>query len=136
MSGRYATLLAGHDGSARGAELRWSVVEYVCHVGDNLRIWAERLAGAALGGSAVIASYDNDLLAQARAYGGVAVQGALWSLGHAVAEWVEAVPLAARAGVVLSHPERGELALLAVMRGNVHDAHHHAWDIERLLASG
>jgi len=47
---RYVALLANTDGSQRHPDLDWSAVAYVCHVTDNLRIWAERLAGAALGG--------------------------------------------------------------------------------------
>ena len=46
---RYAALLAGADGHERHPDLSWSAVAYVCHVADNLRIWAERLAGLALG---------------------------------------------------------------------------------------
>ena len=44
----YEELIGASDGSHRGAGLDWSSLEYVCHVTDNLRIWAERLAAAAL----------------------------------------------------------------------------------------
>lgn len=130
---RYSDLLAGRDGSARHRDLRWSATEYVCHVTDNLRIWAERLAGAARGATATLVPYDSDLLAQARAYNGVHITGALWSLEHAVRDWQEAVRLASTAGVSLIHPDRGEQTVLDVVRGNAHDAHHHGWDISRSL---
>ncbi len=65
---RYAELLADTDGSQRHPDLHWTAGAYVCHVTDNLRIWAERLAGAALGGSQQVPGYDENLLARARAY--------------------------------------------------------------------
>lgn len=130
---RYADLLRGRDGSQRHPDLDWSAGTYVCHVTDNLRIWAERLVGAALGDSGQVAPYDNDLLAHARAYQHVPVEGALWSLEHAVDDWKEAVTLALEKGVVLIHPERGEQTVLDVVRNNAHDAHHHEWDIQRSI---
>ena len=117
----------------RHGDLSWSVVAYVCHVGDNLRIWAERLAGVALGAPATVAAFDENLLAQARVYDGVALTGALWSLERAATQWVDAVGLAAEADVTLVHPERGALSLRDVILSNAHDVAHHRWDIERSL---
>jgi hypothetical protein len=135
IPGRYADLLADRDAGSRHPGLTWSAGEYVCHVTDNLRIWSERLAGAALGGQPRVAGYDTDLLAAARRYDRVAVAGALWSLRHAAAGWAEAVALAGQAGVVLAHDGRGEQRVRDVVRNNAHDACHHARDIERILAS-
>lgn len=91
---RYAELLTGTDGRQRHPDLTWTTGAYVCHVVDNLRIWAERLAGALLGGSRQIPGYNENLLAQARAYQDVPLAGALWSLQHATRQWQEAVELA------------------------------------------
>ncbi len=131
---RYATLLSGLDGSQRHPDLAWSAKAYVSHVVDNLRIWAERLAGAATGARGPVAPYHADLLAQAREYEALPLAGALWSLDRSVRAWHEAVRLADEAAVVLSHPERGDQAVAEVVLTNAHDAHHHAWDIERCLA--
>jgi hypothetical protein len=130
---RFATLLDGVDGSQRHPDLEWPVVAYVCHVADNLRIWAERLAGIGLGASAHVATYDQDLLARARRYELIAPAAALWSLDRAVSDWSEAVLLADRAGITLFHPERGAQAVIDVVRSNAHDALHHGWDIERSI---
>jgi hypothetical protein len=54
IADRYAELLAGTDGRARHPDLEWYAGAYVCHVADNLRIWAERLAGAALGDATAV----------------------------------------------------------------------------------
>jgi len=126
----YRELLRGADGHERHPELSWSVVEYVCHVGDNLRIWAERLAGIALGAPNAVASYDENLLARARVYEGIALKAAMWSLDRAVADWGDAARLATEKQVVLVHPECGEQTLLDVVRSNAHDAYHHGWDIK------
>ena len=131
---RYARLLEGTDGSPRHPDLGWSAGAYVCHVTDNLRIWAERLAGAALGGSRLVPGYDQDLLARARAYDRVPVTGALWSLDRAARDWREAVELALTRQVVLVHARFGEQQAAEVARNNAHDAHHHARDITRSSA--
>lgn len=130
---RYADLLAGTDGSQRHPGLGWTAGGYVCHVTDNLRIWAERLAGAALGGSRHVPGYDENLLGQARGYQLVPLAGALWSLQHAALDWQEAIDLALEREVVLLHAGRGEQRAADVARNNAHDAHHHAGDIRRSL---
>ena len=131
----YARILAeaGSDGSERSPELEWSVGAYICHVGDNLRIWAERLEGVCRGASPLVAPYNESLLAAARSYEGVALQAALWSLERAVGEWQLAVGDAGAAGVTLIHPDRGEQSLVDIVRSNAHDAFHHQWDIQRSL---
>ncbi len=131
---RYAALVGDRDGSQRHPDLGWSVGAYVCHVTDNLRIWAERLAGAVFGGARSVTGYDDNLLASARAYDHVPIAGALWSLCHAVDNWIEAVVLAMQERVVLIHVERGEQTVLDVVSNNTHDAYHHAWDIRRSIA--
>ncbi|HXQ58584.1 MAG TPA: hypothetical protein VN799_00755 [Acidimicrobiales bacterium] len=129
----FGRLLAGSDGSGRHPDLAWTAVVYVCHVADNLRIWAERLAALALGATGPVTPYNQDLLAQARRYDELTLVGALWSLDRAGRDWKDAVALAAVAGVSLVHPERGELSVLDVVRSNAHDAFHHGWDIGRTV---
>jgi hypothetical protein len=126
-------MLGGTDGSQRHPDLAWPAVAYVCHVSDNLRIWAERLVALASGDTQPVARYDQDLLARARAYDEVALAGALWSLDRAVRDWTEAVGRADRAGVTLVHPDRGAQSLLDVVRSNAHDASHHCRDIARTV---
>ena len=133
MPSVYRTLVEGQNASRRHPDLAWSVKEYVCHVVDNLHISSERLAGAAAGGDPRVGSYDRDSLAEARNYAAVPTEGALWSLENAVRDWLSAVDLASHAGVVLSHPERGEQTVLDVCLNNAHDVSHHRWDIERSL---
>jgi hypothetical protein len=121
------------DGDRRHPGLAWPVVGYVCHVGDNLRIWAERLAGLSLGDDGPVGRYDQDQLAEARRYPEVSLAGARWSLRRAVHDWTDAVALAADAAVVLVHPDRGDQSVLDVAVSNAHDCHHHMADIATII---
>ncbi|HTU36971.1 MAG TPA: hypothetical protein VMF35_03080 [Acidimicrobiales bacterium] len=102
---------------------------------DNTSIWAERLIAVARGADPHVVPYDPDLLADARRYNDVALEGALWSFRVAVEQWLGAVDEAGAAGVVLSHSERGDMELTDVVASNAHDAFHHRWDVTRILGS-
>lgn len=132
---RYASLLSGLDGTQRHPELTWSAKAYVFHVADNLRIWAERFAAARAGSVEPLASYDDRLLAQARAYEQMPLEAALWSLRQSVECWEESVAAADEASVVLDHPARGQLTVLEIVRSNCHDVVHHEWDIQRSITA-
>jgi hypothetical protein len=130
----YASQLAGGTGRERHPDLAWTTAAYVSHVTDNLRTWAERLAGGYLAGDLEVPGYDPDLLARARHYDEVSLAGALWSLRWAVAAWTQSVEQALADGVVLRHATRGTQTAEDVARNNTHDARHHLWDIDRILA--
>lgn len=125
--------LAGSDGTARNPELSWDARSYVCHVGDNLRIWAERLVAAAQVPDMRIGAYDGDLLATARNYRAIPLAGALWSLRLAVDEWLSAVNTVGSGGVELLHPMRGRLRLVDAMSTNAHNSYHHVFDVRRII---
>ncbi|MBL7257869.1 DinB family protein [Paractinoplanes lichenicola] len=55
-----AQATAGADSTKRRPGGGWTVAEYVCHVGDNLRQWSERLQIALLTGRTEVAGYDPD----------------------------------------------------------------------------
>ncbi|WP_190232849.1 hypothetical protein [Streptomyces avicenniae] len=134
LPARYAGLVEGLRGDERLPGLAWNVTAYVSHVTDNLRNWAERLAGARLSDAHRVPGYDQDLLANARHYAEIPLAGALWSLRWAAAAWAESVSAALDAGVVLDHATRGSQSTEDVARNNAHDAVHHAWDIARIVA--
>jgi DinB superfamily len=129
----YAGLVSGATGHERHPDLTWSVAAYVCHVGDNLRIWSERLMGVALGAPAEVGGYDENELAHARHYEHIPLAAALWSLEVAVEHWVASVAQAQPVGTALIHPQRGVESLLDVAQSNLHDAEHHRWDIAHTL---
>jgi hypothetical protein len=130
----FAQLIGSADGSLRHPDLDWTIGAYVCHVADNLHIWAQWLAGAALAGEARVPGYEERDLGDARFYTRVPVGGALWLLGQAIAPWREAVTVARAHDVVLQHESRGPQSVHDVVRSNAHDAFHHGWDITRTVA--
>lgn len=130
-----ARTLAGRSGRERHPELAWSVGEYVVHVADNLRIWAERLMGVLGGAPPFVGAYDERGLARARNYRDIPLPAAMWSLARSVGDWRMAVERAPVSGTVLVHPERGDLTRTDVVLATAHDAGHHRWDIDRILRS-
>jgi hypothetical protein len=130
----FTALLRNRSGRERHPDLDWTPAAYVSHVTDNLRNWAERLAGARLAGAIRVTGFDPDLLACARRYNEIALPGALWSLQGAVNAWTECVSSAIDQHVVLHHATRGEQRADDVVRNNAHDGAHHAWDIQRILS--
>lgn len=111
----------------------WSVAEYVSHVADNLRQWAERVQAARLAGTHTVAGYDQDDLARARRYEAIPLPVAVWSLKVSASAWVEVMRAALAEGVDLQHETRGRQAASDIARNNAHDATHHLWDIRRIL---
>jgi len=134
LPARGRMLLDGRTGFERHPDLGWTPAAYVSHVTDNLRNWAERLAGARLSGAADVPGYDPDLVAEARHYNEIAPAAALWSLERRGAAWAASVTAALDAEVVLRHATRGPQRAEDVARNNAHDGHHHLWDIRRILA--
>jgi hypothetical protein len=126
-------LVKGATGKEGLPDLGWNVSGYIAHMTDNTRIWSERLVAVARGADAHVVPYDPDLLAEARKYNEVALQGAAWSLRVAVETWLDAVTEAGRVGVVMLHSERGAMELFDVVASNAHDALHHRWDLTRIL---
>jgi DinB superfamily len=129
----YGSLLSGSSGSEQHPDLTWTVAGYVSHVADNLRIWAERLMGILGGAPRLVGNYDENALAEARRYQDIPIEAATWSLARSVDAWLGSVEASPASGVVMVHPERGELTLSDVVLANTHDALHHRWDIERTI---
>lgn len=128
----YRAVLHGRPGTARHPDLGWCAAAYVLHVADNLRSHGERMAAAARGAEFEFVHADQDELAEVRSYEAIPLEGALWSLGIVLAPYVEVFREAAATGVILRHPTRGDQLATDVLRGNLHDAHHHGWDLQRI----
>ncbi len=91
LADSYREVLRGATGREQHPDLSWTTAAYVSHVGDNLRIWTERLQGVALGGSMRVGLYDENELARARNYDMIPLPAALWSLQLSVEQWVTAL---------------------------------------------
>src|SRR5471030_1236199 len=103
---RFRALLAGHAGQKAYTTLQWNATAYVVHVADVLRIWADRVAAAALGATDPVVPYDEGRLGDVRGYVSLPLLGAFWSLERAVGDWWAAEKLAEPAIVTLTHPEQ------------------------------
>jgi hypothetical protein len=130
----YAALLVGRVGLEQHPDLAWNASAYVAHVADNTRIWAERVAGTALGDAGRVVPYDEEALGRARNYDGLGLQGATWSLARAIGDWQAAEALADHDHILLLHPEQGRLELSQVRRVVAHELHHHAADLHRIFS--
>lgn len=128
----YRATLRGLPGAARHPDLGWCASAYVLHVADNLRMHGERMAAASRGADFEFVYADQDDLATVREYESIPIEGALWSLDLGLIPYVRAFRDAAESGVTLRHPVRGDQLASDVLRGNVHDAHHHNWDLQRI----
>jgi len=111
----------------------WSVSEYVSHVSDNLRQWAERVQGARLVGALNVSGYDPDELGRARNYGSIPLAVAVWSLEVSARLWCGVLYDAFAEGIVLEHVTRGRQTATDIVRNNTHDAYHHVFDVRRIL---
>ncbi|XAS69878.1 DinB family protein (plasmid) [Micrococcaceae bacterium Sec5.7] len=120
------------EGQWRFDPQAWSATEYVCHVADSLRTWAERMAGVVATGTTDVDSFSPDALAIARRYGASTLAGALWALRKASQEWVESFSSVSDPHSILIHRVRGPQSVLEIARGNEHDALHHLWDLRRI----
>ena len=132
LTDTYRATLEGREGTARHPDLDWCASAYVLHVADNLRSHGERMAAAARGAEFEFVHADQDELAVVRSYEAIPIGGALWSLGIVLVPYIEVFREAAAAGVILRHPTRGDQLAVDVLRGNLHDAHHHGWDLQRI----
>jgi hypothetical protein len=132
LGSTYRSALEGLPGTARHPDLDWSASAYVAHVADNLRLHGERMAAAARGSSPEFVHPSQDDLALVRAYNSIPLEGSLWSLENIVRPYVAVFREAMNLRAVLPHPTRGDQSAEDVLRGNVHDAHHHAWDLRRI----
>ena len=132
---RFRALLVGQEGQKRSTALQWNGTAYVVHVADGLRIWADRVAAAALGSSDPIVPYDEGRLGDIRGYASLPLAGALWSLERAARDWQAAEELAQSAGVTLDHPEQGRLSLDEVRKIMAHEIEHHAADLTLIVSA-
>jgi hypothetical protein len=132
---RFRALLAGQVGRQAHATLQWNAAAYVVHVADVLRIWADRVAAAALGARDPVVPYDEGRLGDVRGYVSLPLPGAFWSLERAVGDWQAAEQLTEALVVSLAHPEQGSLSLDDVRRIMAHEIEHHAADLMLIVSA-
>jgi uncharacterized damage-inducible protein DinB len=131
--GRFTAVLTNRTGTEGHPRLDWNVAAYVAHLADSIRIWAERVATAALDPSAQVTPYDEERLGHTRGYQTLSLKGSLWALSRAVGDWQASGVLAA-ADVTLNHPEQGPMTVDVVRQILTHEIQHHGHDVELIIA--
>ncbi len=110
----------------------WSANRYVWHTVDVLRFGAERLWTISADPSYGVPVWDENVLAEVRAYDQLSPVVGLIALIEAVQAWRQAA-MEAPHDAATAHPEAGEISAFDVVQRNAHEVCHHLWDIRRRL---
>lgn len=108
----------------------WSASRYVWHTVDVLRFGTERLWTIRADASFGVPAWDENLLADVRAYDELSPVVGLIALVDAAHAWRHAA-LEAPMDVRTPHPEAVEIGAFDVVQRNAHEVSHHLWDIRR-----
>ncbi len=124
--------------SGRAHTTEWSPVEYLAHVGDALGWYATRVGQVLSGDGPLAPGPDWDALVDEHARTGLSARGALDMLDEVAGALGRALGRLApdrwdAAGVA---PDGGARSVAALARRAAHEAHHHLFDLRRLLGAG
>ena len=110
----------------------WSASRYVWHTVDVLRFGTERLWTVSVDPSFGVPDWDENLVAEVRAYDSLSPIVGLVALIAAAEAWRTAA-LEAPHDVSTSHPEAGAICAFDIVQRNAHEVCHHLWDVQRAL---
>ena len=128
----FGRVLAGLDPSVAVEPGLWSAGRYVWHTVDVLRFGAERFWTLAVDPSFGVPNWDENVLAEVRAYDQLSPIVGLLALIAAAEIWRTAA-LEAPRDVRTSHPEAGSISAFDIVQRNAHEVCHHLWDVRRGL---
>ena len=110
----------------------WSASRYVWHTVDVLRFGTERLWTLSADPAYGVPSWDENVLAEVRAYDSLSPVVGLIALVAAVEGW-RISALEAPHDVSTPHPEAGAICAFDIVQRNSHEVCHHLWDVQRAL---
>ncbi len=110
----------------------WSASRYVWHTVDVLRFGSERFWTLALDPSFGVPCWDENAMAEVRAYDELSPVVGLLALVSAARTWRTAA-LEAPRDIGTAHPEAGTIAAFHIVQRNAHEVCHHLWDVRRGL---
>ncbi len=108
----------------------WSASRYVWHTVDVLRFGTERLWTISADPTFGVPSWDENVVAEVRAYDALSPMVGLIALVGAARDWRDAA-MEAPHDVPTTHPEAGQICAFDVVQRNAHEVSHHLWDIQR-----
>jgi hypothetical protein len=110
----------------------WSASRYVWHTVDVLRFGTERLWTLSADPAYGVPAWDENLIAEVRAYDSLSPVVGLIALVASAEGWSISA-LEAPHDVSTPHPEAGAICAFDIVQRNAHEVCHHLWDIERAL---
>jgi hypothetical protein len=112
----------------------WSASRYVWHTVDVLRFGTERLWTISADPFFGVPSWDENIVAEVRAYDDLSPIVGLIALISAAHAWREAA-MEAPQDIPTPHPEAGEICAFDIVQRNAHEVCHHLWDAQRGIPS-
>ena len=128
--GVFGEVIVRIDPSAAVEPGLWSASRYVWHTVDVLRFGTERLWTISADPSFGVPRWDENVMADVRAYDELSPAVGVIALISAARAWREAA-LEAPEAVTTPHPEAGEISAFDIVRRNAHEVSHHLWDVRR-----
>lgn len=110
----------------------WSASRYVWHTVDVLRFGTERLWTISADPSFGVPSWDENVVADVRAYDELSPVVGLIALISAAHAWRDAA-IEAPHDVPTLHPEAGAICAYDIVQRNAHEVSHHLWDVQRAI---
>jgi hypothetical protein len=110
----------------------WSASRYVWHTVDVLRFGTERLWTLSVDPAFGVPDWDENVVADVRAYDSLSPIVGLVALIAAAEAWRTAA-LEAPHDVSTPHPEAGTICAFDIVQRNAHEVCHHLWDVQRAL---
>ncbi len=108
----------------------WSASRYMWHTVDVLRFGTERLWTISADPTFGVPAWDENVVAEVRAYDELSPVVGLIALIDAATAWRQAA-LEAPHDVPTAHPEAGEICAFDIVQRNAHEVCHHLWDVRR-----
>ena len=110
----------------------WSASRYIWHTVDVLRFGTERLWTISADPTFGVPTWDENVVAEVRAYDELSPVVGLIALVAAADQWQTAAFEAPRE-VRTPHPDAGSISAFDVVRRNAHEVFHHLWDVSRSM---
>ena len=126
----FGGVLSGIDPTKEVEPGLWSASRYVWHTVDVLRFGTERLWTIGADPGYGVPAWDQNVLAEVRAYDELSPVVGLIALVAAVEGW-RVSALEAPHDVSTPHPEAGAICAFDIVQRNAHEVSHHLWDIQR-----
>ena len=126
----FGAVLSQIDPTEAVAPGLWSASRYVWHTVDVLRFGTERSWTIDVDPCFGVPAWDENEVAEVRAYDALSPIVGLIALIEAAKAWQDAA-LGAPHDVATAHPEAGEIRAFDVVQRNAHEVCHHLWDVQR-----